>query len=259
MNNREILNQRIVAKRSRSIIDFNTTLQHFSIVTYKVEVDRLAAFLPSFLKPKVFYSGGQRFALISAVGFKDCDFGFKKLGNFPRLPFFQTNFRAYITDSNGEDCVWFFGTTLGSWTHLIPQRLWKMPWAHGNYTFDHKTDHGKYSKYNLEWKCSNGNGLIDIRSTKESMKLHEGFDSVDQQLLVLTHPVVGYYYRNDCKVGTYEIWHPEMVLHEGEGLDIRLDRFINLGLLSSDELGTPHSVLITPSIEFDILMPPRIC
>jgi len=258
MDIRKKLGQRVSNRRRKSLLDFNTTLQHFCIVSFKTSVDKLNSMLPDGLKSRVFEDDGEQFALISAVGFQDADFGFRALGNFPRFNFFQTNYRAYIVDENGIDCVWFFGTTLGSWTASIPRRIWKMPWTKGKYSFDYKLNDDCYSNYHLDFISNAGNGKIHVKSNNEDMKLHAGFNSLDEQLLILTHPIIGYYYRRDGRVGSYEIWHPEMRLHEGSAVDIKLDLFYDLGLVSQSEFNNPHSLLLTEFIEFDILMPPRI-
>jgi len=87
------------------------------------------------------------------------------------------------------------------------------------------------------------------------MTLLEGFESIDEQLLILTHPVTGYYFKRNNNIGTYNIWHPKMELFNGEPIDIYFELFEKLGLLSKEEMKNPHSVLMTPAIDFDILLP----
>ncbi len=76
-------------------------------------------------------------------------------------------------------------------------------------------------------------------------------------MYILTHPVLGYYNRPKHGIGTYEIWHPKMKLTHCTVEHLYFELFEKLGLLSKEEMLKPHSVLITPEIEFDVLLPPR--
>lgn len=65
---------------------------------------------------------GRTRALRSAVPFEDEDFR-AAASPSPRWRFGQTNYRLYVRDrQTGEHCVWFLGTTLGSWTVLTGGR-----------------------------------------------------------------------------------------------------------------------------------------
>jgi hypothetical protein len=74
---------------------------------------------------------GQEKALISVVPFVDVDFT-SAVYPFPKFTMGQTNYRIYIVDTlTCERCVWFLGTTLDSWTVLVPRVLWNLPWFTG--------------------------------------------------------------------------------------------------------------------------------
>lgn len=74
---------------------------------------------------------GERKVLISVVPFVDVDFT-SAVYPFPNFTMGQTNYRIYIVDTlTGERCVWFLGTTLDSWTVLVPRLLWNLPWFLG--------------------------------------------------------------------------------------------------------------------------------
>ncbi|MGV6861378.1 MAG: hypothetical protein ACWA41_06375 [Putridiphycobacter sp.] len=102
-----------------------------------------------------------------------------------------------------------------------------------------------------------GRGNIDIQSTPNEVKLLSGFNSIAEQIHILTHPVIGYYHIKNKKIGTYQIWHPLMKLHMGKSNTLYFELFEKLGFLSKEDMLNPHSVLMTPDIEFDILLPPK--
>lgn len=116
---------------------------------------------------------------------------------------------------------------------------------------------GRYDKFNIEFESNQGHGEIELSSTHSKVQLHQGFNSLDEQLFILTHPVKGYYKLRNNRLGTYEIWHPKMNLHEGKASKAYFEFFEKLGLLNQMEMMQPHSVLITKQIEFDIVMPPK--
>lgn len=112
-------------------IDVLCKLQHFSIITYAVNPERFSGLIPKrFVLDTVELAGGRK-ALISVVPFVDVDFT-SAAYPFPNFTMGQTNYRSYIVDTlTGERCVWFLGTTLDSWTVLVPRLLWNLPWFPG--------------------------------------------------------------------------------------------------------------------------------
>ncbi len=90
---------------------------------------------PRFVPQTIEINGSER-ALISVVPFLDVDFRFTAFP-WPQFSFGQTNYRAYVIDTEtNENVVWFFGTCLDSWSVLVPQRGWKLPWHRGRIRFD---------------------------------------------------------------------------------------------------------------------------
>jgi hypothetical protein len=258
VNLRNELENRINSRQKRSLLDINTRLEHFAIISYKVPVDRIQHLIPKPFKLWTFFENEIEYALISAVPFKDKDFSLYRILKFIKFSFYQTNFRTYIVNQNNNThCAWFFGTTLGSLTSIIPKRIWKMPWEYGQYKTNFTFENNFYANYQIDFKSKHGNGNIRIKSKNKKMILHNGFKSLDEQILILTHPVIGYYNLIDNKIGTYEIWHPKIDLYEGKSEKTYFEIFEKLGFLSKKEMDNPHSILMTNEIEFDILMPPK--
>ena len=249
---------RVVNRLSRSCMDVNTQLVHFAIISYKVPVERIEHLIPKPFKLWTYIENEKKYALISAVPFKDKDFSFYRISRFPKFNFFQTNFRAYIINERDNSySAWFFGTTLGSITAIIPKKLWKMPWEYAKYKCNFKQNKDHYLEYKMDFKSKFGDGNIDIESTGNTVKLLDGFKNMEEQVHILTHPIIGYYNMHQGDIGTYEIWHPEIDLKEAKSNLLYFELFEKLGLLSKSEMMNPHSVLITPKIEFDILLPPK--
>ncbi len=258
MNYEKTTNERIKNRVKRSLLDVNTRLEHFAIISYKVPIAKIQHLIPKPFKLWSFNENGVEYALISAVPFKDKDFSFYRIAKFIKFNFFQTNFRTYIIDEkDNSNSAWFFGTTLGSFTSVVPEKIWGMPWKKGRYKFEFKLKGDNYLKYRMSFESKQGNGIVDIKSSGKKMPLLKGFDTLEQQIHILTHPVVGYYKLNKKEFGTYEIWHPKIQLKEGVANELYFQFFEKLGFLTKIEMQNPHSVLLTPEIEFDILLPPR--
>lgn len=249
---------RVQNRRTRSLLDVNTMLEHFAIISYRVPIDRIVHLIPKPFKLWTYIENGTEYALVSAVPFKDRDFSFYRISKSPKLNFFQTNLRTYIIDERDQsNAAWFFGTTLGSIASIIPEKIWGMPWKYAKYSFDFKKNKDQYSEYNMSFKSKQGDGLVKISSTKKGMELLTGFKNMDEQIHILTHPIIGYYNNSNKGIGTYEIWHRKIDLHKGVAKEVYFELFEKLGLLSKSEMMQPHSVLIAPKIEFDILLPPK--
>jgi len=252
-------NNRVQNRASRSILDVNTELEHFAIVSYKVPLEKIEHLIPKPFKLWTYTEDGQKYALVSAVPFKDKYFSFHRISKFPKFNFFQTNFRTYIIDERDQSySAWFFGTTLGSITSIIPKIIWKMPWEYAKYKFSFKKENDHYSEYKMEFKSKFGDGIVEIESTGNEVKLLDGFKDMQEQVHILTHPIIGYYHRSNKELGTYEIWHPEIDLIEGKANSLYFELFEKLGFLTKEEMNKPHSVLLTSKIEFDILLPPKM-
>ncbi|GAA5225441.1 DUF2071 domain-containing protein [Membranihabitans marinus] len=244
---------RIAHKGSRSLIDVHTELQHLAIITYQIPANRLIDRIPRSFKLWTFMEDGIEYGLISAVTFKITNFSFYKISKYPKLNFFQTDFRTYIVNE-ASHAIWFFGTTLGSNAYLIPKYLWKMPCQYGHYDFHSPIENGEY---HMRFRSKQGRGLVQIKDTNREIHIHKGFTSLEQQAHILTHAVTGYYPISQDIIGSYEIWHPRMKATIGIGQELYFEFFEKLKLLSKTEMNHPHSILMTPKIKFRVLLPPN--
>ena len=240
-------------------IDVVTTLAHFAIVTYMVEPDALRPHIDArFDLDTIIDAEGREKALISVVPFLDQDFRFVR---FPwkKWRFGQTNYRAYVRDRNtGEHVVWFFGTVLDSWTVNIPRFAWRLPWHRARITFDvaYDADFGRYSHYQMTASSNWAPARLAIEDSGKPPTQLTGFPELESGLVLLTHPLYGYYYRRDGSLGRYSIWHHRLETTLGTVTEASFPLLDQLNLVPTGDLTSVHSVLIQPETEFTIYLPP---
>lgn len=241
-------------------IDVISKLQHFAIITYAVPPSRLAGLIPDrFVLDTIELDGSDK-ALISVVPFMDVDFT-SAVYPFPKFTMGQTNYRIYVMDSTtGERCVWFLGTTLDSWTVVVPRFLWNLPWFPGKVSFDCDMDPGEglYRKYKMTTHAAWAPAEVELRQNG-SEKLHfPGFPDIETGLVVLTHPLAGFFHRRDGKLGTYRVWHNQLMVRPATLISARFGLLERMGLVPETEQLRPHSVLLEPNNEFTVYLPPKI-
>ncbi len=227
----------------------STHLDDFVIISYRVDTEKLRSHLPEGIEPSVFtFSDGTTGSLVSAVLFLDRDFAFRFMPLI-RLSCGQVNYRAYV-NVNGEDGVWFFGTSLDSKLVMIPQRLWKMPW-HRDIIKITTTD----STWKMESQGNWGGASVSLTATGNVLSCLDGFTDVDETICILTHPMAGWFMRTDNKVGKYTVWHEVFDLLPMEVNHAHFDVFERLGLVDSST--AVHSALMQKTIHFDVHTPPK--
>ena len=256
---RDLLAQRLLPRKAR-LLDARTSLQHFALINYAVPAKALAKHIPTdrFAIPE-FMIGGKRMAMISAVPFVDTDFRFHRLLPFARFHFPQTNHRAYIIDKRtGQHGVWFFGTTLGSPVVQFARTVWRIPWHYARYRVDcaYNDSKHRYMAYRMQIDSSWCSANINIWDSGEALAAQEGFTSLDEMRLILTHPVDGFFYRLDHAPGRYSIWHQKMDLTLGQSNELYFSLYERLGLLARHDMQHPHSIFMCPQVDFEIYLPP---
>lgn len=253
----EIIQQRIAEKPKNKLWNVHTLLRHFFIITYLVDIEKFQKVIPPHFEVEKMTTNGKSYAMVSAVTFVDKDFHFPNFLPFCKFEFPQTNYRAYVINKKtGEKCAWFFGTALGSKWVNIPKNIWKMPWFYAKYktNFDFSD---KYNSYKVTIEAPNASARIDITEDETTAFNTDDFVSQNEAVLVLTHPVTGYFFRADKTIGRYKIWHPLMDIKSAICNDAYFELFEHLGLLTKEQMQRPYSVLLTNEIEFIIDLPPQ--
>jgi hypothetical protein len=77
-------------------------------------------------------------------------------------------------------------------------------------------------------------------------------------LVYLTHPLAGFYHRRDGKLGTYRVWHKQLLVRAANLVSAEFELLNRMGWVTEAEQQLPHSVLIEPLNEFTIYLPPKI-
>jgi hypothetical protein len=254
----DILTQRL-ERRPPGWLDIHTTLHHFALINYAVPKERLQPHIPNgrFHIPE-FDINDRKYALLSVVPFVDTDFRYIRLAPWLKFRFAQTNYRVYVVDRQTEQHVaWFFGTTLGSNLVHLARTLWRIPWYYGRYTVNCHREGDRYRQFSYQTQSTWASAEITLTDTGQSLDLRSGFDNLPEMQLILTHPITGFYYRLDGRLGTYTIWHPliEMTLAQPKHLHFQLLQ--NLNILTPEEMQQPHSIFLCPQVPFDIHLPPR--
>lgn len=241
-------------------IDVLCGLKHFAIITYAVPSDRFRGIFPERFRLDTVEIDGQEMGLISVVPFIDVDFT-SAVFPFPKFTMGQTNYRIYIIDTEtGERCVWFLGTTLDSWTLAVPRYLWNLPWHAGKVNFDCTLNEtsGLYDKYQMETASNWAEASVSLVQSESDQLDFPGFPDIESALVYLTHPLAGFYYRRDGKLGTYRVWHKELEVKPAKLESAKFKLLSDLSIVSESEQGSPYSVLIEPINEFTIYLPPTV-
>lgn len=241
-------------------IDVLCKLQHFAIITYAVDPSRFAGLFPERFELDTLKINGEEKALISVVPFIDVDFT-SAAYPFPKFTMGQTNYRIYIIDKNtNERCVWFLGTTLDSWTLAVPRFVWNLPWYSGDVNFDCDFDASEYiyKKYKMTTEANWAPAQVELTQQKGCKLELPGFPDTETGLVYLTHPLAGFYYRRDGKLGTYRVWHKQLKVSPAKIKSANFALLSRLGLVTEEEQQSAHSVLVEPINEFTIYLPPKV-
>lgn len=252
-------NPEILVRKPPSGLNVETTLAHFAIITYMVEPEALRPHVHERFELDCIPSpDGSQKALISVVPFVDRDFRFVRCP-WPTWSFGQTNYRAYVTDSeSGEHVAWFFGTSLASATVNIPRFVWRLPWYNAHIRFDteYDSERGHYTKYQMSTSSEWAPAKLAIEDSGLPPRELVYFPDLESGLVLLTHPFRGYYYRRDGTLGGYSIWHDRLQMTEGRAITASWPLLQQLELVEDGDLSAIHSVLIQPETEFTIYLPP---
>lgn len=252
----------LISKQNPGGLDAVAKLEHFAIITYAVDPDRFCEIVPERFRLHTVPVGGKPKALLSVVPFINADF---RLAVFPyfKARMGQVNYRTYVQDTQtGENAVWFLGTVLDSPAIIVPRNVWQLPWYRGRvrfqYDFDPKA--GIYRSYQVKTESDWAPARLAVVQDESAVEEFElaGFPDLETALVLLTHPLVGYYHRRDGKLGCSRVWHDRMEVKPGKLVSAYFGLLDKLQLVTPPEQLRPHSVLLTPATEFVIYMPPRV-
>lgn len=240
-------------------IDVECKLQHFAIITYAIDPARFNDIIPPRFKLDTIEYQGKEQVLMSVVPFINVDFS-SAIFPFPNFSMGQTDYRVYVIDQHTQErCVWFLGTTLDSWTLIVPRYLWQLPWHSAVFNFEcHQDEYGYYKQYKMQTQSAWANAELQLAQSEHDPWNYAGFPDLESHLVYLTHPLAGFYHRRDGKLGTYRVWHDRLQLKPAQLLHAKFDLLDRLNLVSFEDQLNPYSVLIEPINEFTIYLPPQV-
>ena len=241
------------------LIDVETTLAHFAVITYLIDPDVARQLLHPRFQLVTVMRDGREFGLLSVVPFVDQDFRFR-FCPWLKWQFGQTNYRVYVRDQKTDElAVWFLGTSLDSWTVSIPRHCWKLPWHRARIEFDceYNSTEQRYEHYRMKTTNSWADAQVELSDTGKPVTELDGFPDAETGLVVLTHPLKGYYFRRDGRLGSYSIWHDRLQMTVGQVQSAHFALLDQMQLVQSSDLDQVHSVLLQPTTEFTIYLPPR--
>ena len=240
-------------------IDVQCQLQHFALITYAIDPEKFKDIIPTRFKLDTIIYKGQKKALMSVVPFIDVDFT-SAVYPFPKFRMGQTNYRVYVIDQETQQrCVWFIGTTLDSWTLIVPRTVWMLPWHPAKIDFDCQQDNlGYYQSYKMHTQSAWANAQVELQQSAEDSWQYAGFPDLEHYLVYLTHPLAGFYHRRDGKLGTYRVWHDRLHPKPAQLISAHFDLLIRLDLVGLEDQQYPYSALIEPINTFTIYLPPTV-
>jgi uncharacterized protein YqjF (DUF2071 family) len=161
-------------------LDVQCKLQHFALVTYALDPERFTHIIPERFKLDTIQLQGKAHALMSVVPFIDVDFT-SAIYPFPKFRMGQTNYRVYVIDQETQErCVWFIGTTLDSWTLIVPRYVWQLPWHAAEFTFDcHQDALGLYSQYKMQTRSAWAAAELSLSQSANDPWNFEGFPDLE--------------------------------------------------------------------------------
>jgi hypothetical protein len=124
--------------------------------------------------------------------------------------------------------------------------------------FDCELQDGRYRHYKLTTRSAWGEAKLSLTQELGYSQTHAGFTDEESALVYLTHPLSGYYYRRDGRLGSYKVWHDRLQLTPARLLDADFAALQRLEICTAEEQHMPYSVLVQPQTEFTIYLPPAL-
>ena len=250
----------VTPRPSSSGLDVTTVLRHFALITYPVDPHRLQSMIPERFQPLTVMIDGHSQALVSVVVFENTHF---RLAAYPspqlRMP--QINYRAYVLDGQtGERAIWFLGTLLDSWAFVVPRYVWKMPWWKGPIRLETEFDEaaGRYVRYAVETGAAWAPARAELVEDETASLNLPGFPDLESGLACLTHTLSGFYRRGDGRLAVNRVWHEKMEVRPARLTAAHFHLLDREALVPASAQLSPHSVLITPQVEFFSFLPPTV-
>lgn len=241
----------MVGKNAPSVV---MALKDMLYVSYLLPAGRIARHIPRVLTPATVDGNN---AFLSLVIFKG---NTKKAFHIPAppIPFDQINIRTYVVDpQTGAPAVYFIKCGIrGRLITFLYRILSGMPVESCTFDiFSGTGPDGHYDDYRVEGNW-HGPLAVSAAETAPSLAALDPFPSTADALQYLMDPAAGFYtaWGNLLRL---EIFHEPLKPKVCRAIRVDIPHLEHLGLLSAEEIGQPHDLLLVPYTPFEIFLPPR--
>jgi hypothetical protein len=221
-------------------------LEHFSLITYAIPVERAHALVPHPFEVATVSIGRRIFALLSIESFRDAGQSFSADRS---IAFEQTNYRLHVR-LNEEDCGWLLGISLGSLSAIAPRRLWPLPWHLSamelNTTYDQAA--GRYHRYSLKTQSQWASARWELSDAGKPLPIKQDGSCHRLAVPIPNGTFADFFTRRDGELGVHRIRYSRLRPTRGHLRLASCDLLERLGLLTADELLRPFSVALQPSL-----------
>jgi hypothetical protein len=114
----------------------------------------------------------------------------------------------------------------------------------------------RYSSFEVMTRSGWSPGELAITDSGEAPSEIAGVANLEAGLVLLTHPLRGYFFRHDQALGSYAIWHRRTACRRRQLQAATYPLLQKLDLVEAGDIRGIHSVLLQPSIDFTIYLPP---
>jgi hypothetical protein len=222
-------------------------------VSYLVPESRVRALIPANLDPAI-VSDGNIFVSVVALRNK-----YVRLSGLPFINFSynQINLRTYVLDPETRKIgVFFLRSGITSKLIAVFTDLLKIPWEHIRFDIKaSKDDKGRYVKYTVTGTWGEEICIEAQEETQEAKSIHT-FENQGKVIEYITGGTIGFF-TVPGELLRFEVEHSVIEPRFGKVSHINLPIFTSSGILTEEEILTPHNVLLAHSGKFRVFLPPE--
>jgi hypothetical protein len=229
------------------------TIHDVIYVSYLVHVSRVRALIPANLDPAI-VSDENIFVSVVALRNTHVRLSGLLLINFS---YNQINLRTYVVDPRTrKPGVFFLRSGVTSKPIAIFTNLLKIPWEDIRLAIQaSRDDSGRYIKYTAEGTWGE-EIYIEAREESQEAKSTLPFDNRETVFEYITGGTIGFF-ASPGELLRFEVRHSVIEPHFGKVTHISLPILASSGILTEEEIHTPHNVLLAPYGRFRVFLPPE--
>ena len=222
-------------------------------VSYLVPESRVRALIPANLDPATV---SDKDVFVSVVTLRNTHV---RLSGLPFINFSynQINLRTYVVDPGTKKIgVFFLCSGITSKFIAFFTNLLKIPWK--NIKFDiqaSKDDNDNYVKYTVMGIWGEEICIEAQEETQEAKSIHH-FENKEKVIEYITGGTIGFF-TVPGELLRFEVRHSVIEPRFGKVSHINLPIFTSSGILTEEEILTPHNVLLAHSGKFRVFLPPE--